>query len=148
MGTRDCHVITNFNQSKEFLIIYLFIRSRFNRKPRRGLQYLQSQKLLGEEAVDVARFLVTEERLDKTVVGDFLGDPDKFNKEVMYAYVDQLDFNEKDFVSALRHFLEGFRLPGEAQKIDRLMEKFAARYCECNSRFFNSTPNLDNFCFD
>ncbi|XP_059351895.1 brefeldin A-inhibited guanine nucleotide-exchange protein 2-like isoform X2 [Daphnia carinata] len=105
----------------------------FNRKPRRGLQYLQSQKLLGEEAVDVARFLVTEERLDKTVVGDFLGDPDKFNKEVMYAYVDQLDFNEKDFVSALRHFLEGFRLPGEAQKIDRLMEKFAARYCECNS---------------
>ncbi|KAK4009871.1 hypothetical protein OUZ56_019014 [Daphnia magna] len=105
----------------------------FNRKPRRGLQYLQSQKLLGEEAVDVARFLVTEERLDKTVVGDFLGEPDKFNKEVMYAYVDLLDFNEKDFVSALRHFLEGFRLPGEAQKIDRLMEKFAARYCECNS---------------
>ena len=96
---------------------------------------MQSQKLVGEEAVDVARFLVTEERLDKTVVGDFLGDPDKFNKEVMYAYVDQLDFNEKDFVSALRHFLEGFRLPGEAQKIDRLMEKFAARYCECNSRF-------------
>lgn len=29
-------------------------------------------------------------------------------------------------------FLSGFRLPGEAQKIDRLMEKFAARYCVCN----------------
>lgn len=115
------------------------IKIRFNRKPRRGLQYLQSQKLVGEQAVDVAHFLVTEERLDKTVVGDFLGDPDKFNKEVMYAYVDQLDFNEKDFVSALRHFLEGFRLPGEAQKIDRLMEKFAARYCECNSRFVQSS---------
>ncbi|VDQ15022.1 unnamed protein product [Trichobilharzia regenti] len=25
-----------------------------------------------------------------------------------------------------------FRLPGEAQKIDRLMEKFAARYYACN----------------
>uniref|UniRef100_H2YAK5 SEC7 domain-containing protein n=1 Tax=Ciona savignyi TaxID=51511 RepID=H2YAK5_CIOSA len=37
-----------------------------------------------------------------------------------------------DFVSALRRFLEGFRLPGEAQKIDRLMEKFASRYCDCN----------------
>lgn len=56
----------------------------------------------------------------------------KFNKEVMYAYVDQLDFCDKEFVSALRTFLEGFRLPGEAQKIDRLMEKFAARYIECN----------------
>ena len=27
---------------------------------------------------------------------------------------------------------QGFRLPGEAQKIDRLMEKFAARYIACN----------------
>lgn len=54
----------------------------------------------------------------------------------MYSYVDLLDFTEKDFVSALRHFLEGFRLPGEAQKIDRLMEKFASRYCECNTRYY------------
>ena len=28
----------------------------------------------------------------------------------------------------------GFRLPGEAQKIDRLMEKFASRFCECNPK--------------
>lgn len=68
----------------------------------------------------------------QTQVGEFLGDNDRFNKEVMYAYVDQMDFQGKDFVSALRIFLEGFRLPGEAQKIDRLMEKFAARYLECN----------------
>lgn len=70
--------------------------------------------------------------LSQTQVGEFLGDNDRFNKEVMYAYVDQMDFQGKDFVSALRMFLEGFRLPGEAQKIDRLMEKFAARYLECN----------------
>lgn len=31
-----------------------------------------------------------------------------------------------------RLFLSGFWLPGEAQKIDRLMEKFAARYYACN----------------
>lgn len=52
----------------------------------------------------------------------------------MYAYVDQMDFAGKDMVSGLRYFLEGFRLPGEAQKIDRLMEKFASRYCECNPK--------------
>jgi brefeldin A-inhibited guanine nucleotide-exchange protein len=40
----------------------------------------------------------------------------------MYAFVDRLDFSGKEFVAALRIFLEGFRLPGEAQKIDRLME--------------------------
>lgn len=52
----------------------------------------------------------------------------------MYAYVDQMAFQSMDMVSGLRKFLEGFRLPGEAQKIDRLMEKFAARFCECNAR--------------
>uniref|UniRef100_G3TWG5 ARF guanine nucleotide exchange factor 1 n=1 Tax=Loxodonta africana TaxID=9785 RepID=G3TWG5_LOXAF len=104
----------------------------FNKKPKRGIQYLQEQGMLGTTPEDIAQFLHQEERLDSTQAGEFLGDNDKFNKEVMYAYVDQHDFSGKDFVSALRLFLEGFRLPGEAQKIDRLMEKFAARYLECN----------------
>ncbi|XP_062834988.1 brefeldin A-inhibited guanine nucleotide-exchange protein 2 isoform X4 [Anolis carolinensis] len=104
----------------------------FNKKTKRGLQYLQEQGMLGIAAEDIAQFLHQEERLCSNQVGEFLGDSNKFNKEVMYAYVDLLDFCGKDFVSALRIFLEGFRLPGEAQKIDRLMEKFAARYIECN----------------
>jgi hypothetical protein len=33
---------------------------------------------------------------------------------------------------------QGFRLPGEAQKIDRLMEKFAERYVSCNPGAFKS----------
>uniref|UniRef100_A0A665VUT2 ADP-ribosylation factor guanine nucleotide-exchange factor 2 (brefeldin A-inhibited) n=1 Tax=Echeneis naucrates TaxID=173247 RepID=A0A665VUT2_ECHNA len=104
----------------------------FNKKPKRGIQYLQDQSMLGSTAADIAQFLHQEDRLDTTQVGEFLGENIKFNKEVMYCYVDQLDFCGRDFVSALRAFLEGFRLPGEAQKIDRLMEKFAARYLECN----------------
>ncbi|XP_062841626.1 brefeldin A-inhibited guanine nucleotide-exchange protein 1 isoform X2 [Trichomycterus rosablanca] len=106
----------------------------FNKKPKRGIQYLQEQGMLGTTPEDIAQFLHQEERLDSVQTGDFLGDNDRINKEVMYAYVDQMDFQGKDFVSALRLFLEGFRLPGEAQKIDRLMEKFAARYLECNQR--------------
>uniref|UniRef100_A0A6Q2YH77 SEC7 domain-containing protein n=1 Tax=Esox lucius TaxID=8010 RepID=A0A6Q2YH77_ESOLU len=104
----------------------------FNKKPKRGVQYLQDQGMLGTTAEDIAQFLHQEERLDTTQVGEYLGENVRFNKEVMYSYVDQLDFCGRDFVSALRAFLEGFRLPGEAQKIDRLMEKFAARYLECN----------------
>lgn len=34
--------------------------------------------------------------------------------------------------------LQGFRLPGEAQKIDRLMEKFAERFVKCNPGSFKS----------
>ncbi|KAK7060645.1 Brefeldin A-inhibited guanine nucleotide-exchange protein 1 [Halocaridina rubra] len=105
----------------------------FNRKPRRGLVFLQNQGLLGSSPDDIAKFFHDDDRLDKTQVGDYLGDPDPLNKEIMCAYIDQMDFHDREFVPALRMFLEGFRLPGEAQKIDRLMEKFASRYCECNT---------------
>jgi brefeldin A-inhibited guanine nucleotide-exchange protein len=37
-----------------------------------------------------------------------------------------------------RRYLDGFRLPGEAQKIDRLMEKFAERFVHCNPDTFKS----------
>ncbi|CAH1100996.1 unnamed protein product [Psylliodes chrysocephalus] len=104
----------------------------FNKKPRKGITYLQEQGLLGPSHEDVAKFLHNDERLDKTFIGEFLGDNDDLSKQVMYSYVDQMIFQNLDFVAALRHFLDGFRLPGEAQKIDRLMEKFASRYCECN----------------
>lgn len=57
-----------------------------------------------------------------------------FSKEVMYEYIDKIDFAGLDFVKGLRVFLNNFRLPGEAQKIDRLMEKFASRYLETNPK--------------
>ena len=36
------------------------------------------------------------------------------------------------FLAALRKFQTYFRMPGEAQKIERLMEVFSQRYCQCN----------------
>ncbi|XP_063968593.1 brefeldin A-inhibited guanine nucleotide-exchange protein 1-like [Lytechinus pictus] len=102
------------------------------RKPIKGIQYLQEHGLLGKRPEDIARFFHKDERLEKTVIGEFMGERDLFNKECMYAYVDEFDFTGVDFVGALRMFLAGFRLPGEAQKIDRMMEKFASRYFEYN----------------
>lgn len=52
----------------------------------------------------------------------------------MHAFVDSLDFNNLPFVDALRLFLQSFRLPGEAQKIDRFMLKFAERYVAGNTQ--------------
>ncbi|KAI1295380.1 Brefeldin A-inhibited guanine nucleotide-exchange protein 1 [Halotydeus destructor] len=104
----------------------------FNRKPKKGLEYLQKKNLLGTSAWDIAALFHSNDRLNKTQIGEYLGENETFTKEVMYAYVDQMNFSSKDIVTALRTFLDGFRLPGEAQKIDRLMEKFASRYCETN----------------
>uniref|UniRef100_A0A182IX62 Uncharacterized protein n=1 Tax=Anopheles atroparvus TaxID=41427 RepID=A0A182IX62_ANOAO len=104
----------------------------FNRKPKKGIAFLQERGLLGTTVEAVARWLHEDERLDKTQIGDYLGENDEQSRAVMCGYIDAMNFAELDIVAALRYFLEGFRLPGEAQKIDRLMEKFASRYCDCN----------------
>ena len=58
---------------------------------------------------------------------------DEANIAIMHAFVDMLDLSNTPFVDALRSFLQAFRLPGEAQKIDRYMLKFAERYIAGNS---------------
>ncbi|RKP26138.1 hypothetical protein SYNPS1DRAFT_28155 [Syncephalis pseudoplumigaleata] len=47
-----------------------------------------------------------------------------------------MDFRNLGFVEALRLFLQSFRLPGEAQQIDRFMLKFAERYVMYNPQEF------------
>lgn len=46
------------------------VLARFNKKPKRGVQYLQEQGMLGVSAEDIAQFLHQEERLD--TVGVFI----------------------------------------------------------------------------
>lgn len=65
------------------------------------------------------------------MIGDYLGQHEEFPLAVMHAYVDSMKFSGMKFDNAIREFLKGFRLPGEAQKIDRIMEKFAERYWGC-----------------
>lgn len=59
-------------------------------------------------------------------------DRDEANVAVMHAFVDMLDFTDLPFTEAVRLYLQSFRLPGEAQKIDRFMLKFAERYIANN----------------
>ena len=76
--------------------------------------------------------------LDLTMIGDYLGEREDFTLRVMHAYVDSFNFEGMEFDEAIRLFLQGFRLPGEAQKIDRIMEKFAECYSKCNPKAFTS----------
>ena len=91
------------------------------------------------DPVDVANFLLRTKGLDKAAVGELLGGHDDESVAVMRAFARSFDFSKLDFDVALRVFLKPFRLPGEAQKIDRLMEAFAARYCACNDGAFANT---------
>lgn len=84
----------------------------------------------------IASFLLTTEGLNKEMIGEYLGEGDQENINIMHAFVDLMNFRDMGFVEALRSFLQTFRLPGEAQKIDRFMLKFAERYLKGNPDAF------------
>lgn len=109
----------------------------FNFKPKRGIKLLLQQGFIPSESPrDIARFLLAEDRLDKAQIGEYLGEGDPKNIEIMHAFVDLMQFTKMRFVDALRQFLQSFRLPGEAQKIDRFMLQFASRYLASNPNAF------------
>ncbi|WCJ28586.1 Brefeldin A-inhibited guanine nucleotide-exchange protein 1 [Euphorbia peplus] len=112
--------------------------SLFNRKPSKGIEFLINTKKVGASPEEVAAFLKKTSGLNETMIGDYLGEREEFSLRVMHSYVDSFNFQAMDFGEAIRFFLQGFRLPGEAQKIDRIMEKFAERYCNCNPNSFTS----------
>ncbi|GJV37474.1 retrovirus-related pol polyprotein from transposon TNT 1-94 [Tanacetum coccineum] len=74
----------------------------------------------------------------QSMIGDYLGQHEEFPLAVMHAYVDSMNFAEMKFHTAIHKFLRGFRLPGGAQKIDHIMEKFAERYCAINPGLFKN----------
>ncbi|GAA5850525.1 hypothetical protein JCM8547_001904 [Rhodosporidiobolus lusitaniae] len=110
---------------------------KFNFKPKRGIAFLiETGFIRSEEPKDIARFLLHADGLDKAQIGEYLGEGEHANIAAMHAFVDYMDFTNMRFVDALRMFLQSFRLPGEAQKIDRYMLKFAERYTAGNPGTF------------
>ncbi|KAI8903979.1 hypothetical protein EDD86DRAFT_213601 [Gorgonomyces haynaldii] len=119
----------------------------FNSKPNRGMKFLIDNKFVQDDPESIAQFLRQTPQLSKHAIGDYIGDGDQYNIKVMRTFVDQMDFAGLDFVAALRLFLQAFRLPGEAQKIDRLVEKFADRYCEGNPTIFAKADTAYTLAF-
>jgi len=116
---------------------------KFNLSSKKGLAYLAGLGHLEMTPKGVSDFFHQyNDRLDKTIIGEYLGrereHENGFCLKVLHEFVEAMNFENKPFDLAIRHFLNGFRLPGEAQKIDRLMEKFAERYYLQNKEVFAS----------
>ncbi|KAI2722732.1 hypothetical protein CBS147332_3661 [Penicillium roqueforti] len=110
---------------------------QFNFKPKRGIKaFLKEGFIKSESPEEIASFLLRTDRIDKAMLGEYLGEGDQQNIAIMHAFVDLMEFTKRRFVESLRSFLQHFRLPGEAQKIDRFMLKFAERYTTQNPNAF------------
>ena len=104
--------------------------SKFNSSAKEGLEYLAEQGILDKDLnpVSVVRFLKKSSRVSKRIVGEYIAKPS--NSETLDAFVKLFDFRGRRLDEALREMLTTFRLPGEAQQIDRIMENFAKRFFE------------------
>jgi len=112
--------------------------AKFNISPNSGIRYLISNGYVKEDPTEIATLLRTTPGFSKSMIGDYIGDNKPLNLKVLYEYVDYHSFVGMNLVEALRFFLTSFRLPGESQKVDRMMEKFAEKYCRDNPEAFGS----------
>ncbi len=78
----------------------------FNKKPKKGLAMLQQLGFVGRTPEDVARFLSKTQGLNKTTIGEYMGEKEDFAIKVMHAYTDALEFTEMTFDDALRYVCE------------------------------------------
>lgn len=124
---------------------------KFNTNPKTGIELLLKNNLINHDSpTDIAYFLYTQgtlpngqkinsERLSPLRIGEYLGhiggkdeESRKFHRSMLDAYVRLFNFHGLSLVSALRMFLSAFRLPGEAQVIDRIMARFGEVFVRDN----------------
>ena len=110
----------------------------FNSNSKKGVKYMVQVGLVSNTPEGIARMLRDEDGrgLSKQQIGEYLsgGKPDEqeFRLAVRTAYLEFANFTGWSFVTALRSFLQGFRLPGESMLIERIIFSFAIRFYEQN----------------
>ncbi|EZF70417.1 hypothetical protein H105_07231 [Trichophyton soudanense CBS 452.61] len=60
----------------------------------------------------------------------WLGTPDR--AMLRKAYMDLFDWSDMNILSSLRSLCTKIALKGEAQQVDRVLDAFSCRWCECN----------------
>ena len=116
----------------------------FNTNPKRGVEYLCKKDFLENNPTAVAKFLLGRKGLSKKMLGEYICDLQKpFNMSVLQSFVSEMDFSGLHLDIALRQLLSEVSIPGEAQKIEKLVEVFSKRYIECNQMFVSSFKSAD-----
>lgn len=103
----------------------------FNEKPRDGIKLLIDKKFIhNNKTKEVAKFLFeNDSRLNKKQLGLLISKPEEM--ELLDEFMNLFNFNLFRVDEALRVLLTKFRLPGESQQIERILEAFSKRYVEC-----------------
>ncbi|CAL8073990.1 unnamed protein product [Orchesella dallaii] len=114
----------------------------FNKKPEVGVAYLVKKKFLEGTPPHVARFLISRKGLSKQMIGEYLANlQSPFSMSCLEHFASEIDLASMPIDLALRRFQTFLRMPGEAQKIERVMESFSRRYGVCNPQVVSQFRN-------
>ncbi|KAJ1615317.1 large Sec7 domain-containing protein [Cryptosporidium canis] len=109
----------------------------------RSIDLLSEVGLLDKESdVSIARFLVQNSAVSRKAIGDYISLPGPRNRQVLHQYCNQFSFKGQSLDFSLYMFLSSFHLPGEAQKIDRIIEEFSLRYFLDNPEQFQNKDKI------
>jgi len=109
---------------------------------KKAVQFLVKNDFMPDTPQEIANFLrVYKNSFDPSAIGDFLGEggcnvrEEEYWSQIRFRYTRAVSFVELELEPALRLYLTGcgFRLPGEAQKIDRFVEVFQKAFWQDNS---------------
>ncbi|OJD13512.1 hypothetical protein AJ78_06038 [Emergomyces pasteurianus Ep9510] len=76
----------------------------------------------------------------------WLGNPDR--SLVRKAYMELFDWANMNILAALRGLCGRLALKGETQQVDRILDAFSARWCECNPEHgFKATDVVHTICY-
>ena len=110
----------------------------FNIKPTTAKEFLIAKKVICNSPSEFADFIFTysssQSKLSKRRIGEFVGNSSTYNQEVLNCFLAKFDFIDMALDEAIRSLVRQFRLPGEAQQIDRILEKFATVYYSQNEQ--------------
>lgn len=100
--TGDSAKGAELNQIRKYKTTLLKGIALFNKHPKKGVDFLIKEGILHEDAEEIANFFEKTDGLDKTMIGEYLGDTKEMCLEVMHAYVDAMDFTNTELDVALR----------------------------------------------
>jgi len=117
----------------------------FNTHPDIGIDYMVKQGFLELSPMSVAKFLQTTTDLSKAKIGEYLGQlQNAFSMKTLSCFLEKFDFTGLRVDKALRKFLKAVQVPGEAQKIEKMMEVFGKRFLKCNPGFSSKLKSSES----
>ncbi|KAL7067410.1 Sec7 domain-containing protein [Cryptosporidium serpentis] len=119
----------------------------FNNTPEEGILYMIENKLIENDPLYIANFLLHTDFLDKKKVGELLGGHSNLSLSILNNYVHLFNTSSLEPDVALRYFLSRFFLPGESQMVYRILERFSVSYIRDNPNSLFTSDQVHTLCY-